>query len=125
MVIQQAVGSLGAQVVVIGGSEEEQRAPLLVPEGRAVANLVGRLSLRQLAALLQCARLLVSNDSGPAHLAAAVNTKTLVLFGTSNRATGPGRWGPWGSGHAVMWKPSMDAMTVDEVFAALRRALQG
>ena len=89
-----------------------------------MANVIGRLTLRQLAALLQCARLLVSNDSGPVHLAAAVNTQTLVLFGASEAATGPRRWGPWGEGHVVLWKSSMEEIRVEEVFEALQRLLQ-
>ena len=122
--IERAAGTLDMPVVLIGGPEEAKGAPSLMPEGRAsVVNLVGRLSLTQLAALLERARVLVSNDSGPVHLAAAVQTRTLVLFGTAAAATGPARWGPWGRGHTVIWKPSMDAITVDEVFAALSTML--
>jgi len=79
--------------------------------------------VRQLAALLHMAKLLVSNDSGPVHLAAAVNTKTLVLFGTTTPATGPRRWGPWGAGHAVIVKPSMGAILVEDVLKELTRQL--
>lgn len=110
-------------VVVIGGPEEEERARRLVlPRGRAVG-LVGRLSLRRLAGMLQRVRVLVSNDSGPVHVAAAVGTRTVVLFGTSDAAAGPRRWGPWGPGHVVIWKASMEAITVDEVLAAVERQL--
>lgn len=108
-------------VVVIGGPDEQDRLHDVLPiERPRVANLVGRLSLRQLAALLQRAKVLVSNDSGPVHLAAAVGTPTVVLFGTPDAATGPRRWGPWGNEHTVISKPSIDAIAVNDVIEALR-----
>lgn len=121
--IRQAIERLGISVVVIGGVEEAARAREVLPAGMSVANLAGQLKLRQLAALLQMARLLVSNDSGPVHLAAAVNTRTLVLFGTTTPATGPRRWGPWGDGHAVIIRPSMEAISVEDVLEGLARQL--
>ena len=54
-------------------------------------NLAGRTSLRQLMALLKLCRVLLSNDSGPMHLAAALGTPVVVPFGsTSAELTGPG-----------------------------------
>ncbi|MBI4596998.1 MAG: glycosyltransferase family 9 protein [Candidatus Omnitrophica bacterium] len=120
----QALGaSPGPQLAVIGGPEQRRDAASVIPQGVAAADLVGRLTLPQLAAFLQQARLLVSNDSGPVHLAAAVNTKTIVLFGSSHSANGPRRWGPWGAGHTVITKPSMDLITVEEVVEAIRHHL--
>lgn len=121
--IRQSIERLAIPVVIIGGAEHAARAHEVIPAGAPVADVSGQLSLRQLAALLQMAKLLVSNDSGPVHLAAAVNTKTLVLFGTETPATGPARWGPWGDGHAVITKPSMEAISVDEVLDMLQRQL--
>lgn len=118
--IQRTVDRLHVKVVLIGGPEAIEAASTVIPShGLSFINLVGRLTLTQLAELLRQARVLVSNDSGPVHLAAAVQTPTVVLFGTPDPATGPGRWGPWGEGHVVIWKPSMDAIAVEEVFAAL------
>jgi heptosyltransferase-2 len=63
---------------------------------RAVApskliNLAGKTSLRELCALLKLCRLLLTNDTGPMHLAAAVGTPVVALFGsTSPELTGPG-----------------------------------
>ena len=121
--IRTAWESLRLRAAVIGGAESVAHAGTVLPVECPVANLVGRLTLSELAGLLQRAALLVSNDSGPVHLAAAVHTKTVVLFGTTDPATGPTRWGPWGSGHLAIWKPSMDAITVDEVLAAVRQQL--
>ena len=112
-------------VVLIGGSDEAARAATVMPAGaNRVINLVGKLPLAQTAALLARSRVLVSNDSGPMHLAAAVGTPTIALFGTADPATGPARWGPWGHGHTVIVRPTMEAITVDNVLAALAPFLQ-
>ncbi len=118
--IRLLVERLAAPVVLIGGEEHSGQSRVVLPNGTPAIDLVGRLSLNELAGVLQRARLLVSNDSGPVHLASAVGLKTVVLFGTPDPATGPVRWGPWGAGHTVIWKPSMDAIGVEEVFAAVR-----
>ena len=56
-----------------------------------VINLAGKTTLRELMALLKCCRLLLGNDSGPMHLAAALGTPVVALFGsTSLELTGPG-----------------------------------
>jgi heptosyltransferase-3 len=61
-------------------------------------NIVGRLSLKELGALIARARLFFGMDSAPMHLAAAVNTPAVALFGPS----GVFNWGPWGKGHLVI-----------------------
>lgn len=56
-----------------------------------VRNLAGKTSLRQLCAALKCCSVLLTNDTGPMHLAAAVGTRVVVPFGsTSPELTGPG-----------------------------------
>ena len=54
-------------------------------------NLAGKLSLKELGALTARARLFIGVDSMPMHLAAAMGTPTIALFGPSNEA----EWGPW------------------------------
>lgn len=60
----------------------------------------GQTSLSQVAALLKKADLLLTNDSGPMHIAAAVGTPVVALFGP----TDPRRTGPYGKGHTVLKK---------------------
>ena len=62
------------------------------------------LSLPEVTALLSRARLFVGNDSGIAHMAAAVETPSVVIFGSSNRA----HWGPWATKPAEMVFEEMD-----------------
>ena len=57
----------------------------------AIRNLAGKTSLRELMALLKLCRVLLTNDSGPMHVAAALGTPVVVPFGsTSPELTGPG-----------------------------------
>ena len=57
----------------------------------AIWNLAGKTSLRELMALLKVCRVLLTNDSGPMHVAAALGTPVVVPFGsTSPELTGPG-----------------------------------
>jgi ADP-heptose:LPS heptosyltransferase len=107
-------------VAIVGERAMQARVPTLVPSHSLVYDLVGRLDLQELAAVLQQARLLISNDSGPVHLAAAVGTAVVALFGTSAAAEGPGRWGPWGQRHTVIAKPSMEDISVEEVLEAVK-----
>jgi heptosyltransferase-2 len=59
--------------------------------GGGVVNLAGKTSLRQLMALLKLCRVVLTNDTGPMHVAAALGTPVVVPFGsTSPELTGPG-----------------------------------
>lgn len=62
------------------------------------------LSLPEVTALLSRARLFVGNDSGIAHIAAAVGSPSVVIFGSSNRA----HWGPWATRPAEMVFDELD-----------------
>ncbi len=88
----------GSRVVLVGGPEESGLAEEVLREMRTPAlNLVGRVTLKQLAAVLRRCALLVSNDSGVMHLATAVGTPVVAIFGPSN----PVAWRPWdGAGGA-------------------------
>lgn len=88
----------GLAVVLTGAPDARERAladailAALGPAARArVADVVGALSLRELAALTARARLFVGVDSAPMHIAAAMGTPTVALFGPS----GEHEWGPW------------------------------
>ena len=91
------------RAVVTGGREERELkktdAILKACRTRPV-NLAGRLSLKQLAALSRRSRLFLGVDTAPMHIAAAVGTPVVALFGPS----GEFNWGPWGEGHVVIKK---------------------
>jgi len=100
-VIDYLAGDMGLAVIVTAAPETEE-----LDFVRDVLNRVrirpydlsGRLTLPELAALIAGARLFFGVDSLPMHMAAAVSTPAVVLFGPS----GEHMWGPWGEGHTVV-----------------------
>jgi len=87
------------RVVLIGGATQVKQIDEVKRQmRRAPIDLSGGTNLQQLTALLRRATLLVTNDSGPMHLSAAVNTPVVAVFGPTN----PRETGPYGSGHIVI-----------------------
>jgi predicted lipopolysaccharide heptosyltransferase III len=94
-------GKLGITVVLLGSVADQETAEAIL--GRAETDcrsLVGRLTLLELAGLLRQAALLIGNDNGPMHIAAAMGTPVVGLFGPAD----PRIWGPAGQGHATLYK---------------------
>lgn len=90
-----------AKIVVLGGKadiEVGNEIASIAPE--VVANLCGKSSIGESMSLLSRCSLLIANDTGPVHMAAAVGTRCLVVFGP----TRPDWTGPFGSGHRVIMK---------------------
>jgi heptosyltransferase I len=86
-------------VVFTGGpGDRETIADIRAKMTEKAADFSGRTTLTMLAALYQQAALLVTTDTGPMHLAAAVDTRVVALFGP----TAPWRTGPFGKGHTVI-----------------------
>ncbi len=82
----------GRKVVICGTASEEKLALEILTRypGGNVVSLCGKTTLGELAALMAGAEFLISNDSGPIHLAASQKTKILGLYGpTSEALTGP------------------------------------
>ena len=92
-----------------------------------VANIAGKTSLSELVVLLKNAKLVVSNDTGPGHIAAALSTPLVLMFSWSN----PARIAPYkrieclvarepfSRGHKIKSrdpKHNVDTITVDEVY---------
>jgi 3-deoxy-D-manno-octulosonic-acid transferase/heptosyltransferase-1 len=84
--------------VVFTGSERERLEQIVGMMKSKAVNLGGETSLPALAALYKKALLVITTDSGPMHLAAAVGTPVIALFGP----TDPRRTGPYGAGHTII-----------------------
>ena len=84
--------------VVFTGSEKESIEKITTRMQAKAVNLASETTLPELAYLYQKALLLVTTDSGPMHLAAAVGTPVVALFGP----TDPQRTGPYGDGHIII-----------------------
>lgn len=88
-----------------------------------VINMVNKTSLPELAVVLKRCSLLISGDSGPVHLAAAVGTLVIALFRNDLPGKTAKRWGPFGAGHVVIERVDLNDITVDEVFNKVKEAL--
>jgi heptosyltransferase II len=90
-VADQLVQRAGADVVFIGAREEAELAGRIAAQMRnRPVLLTGETSLRELVEIISCADLLISNDTGPAHIGAAVGVPTVAVFGpTEHYATRP------------------------------------
>ena len=88
----------GAGMILTGSRDDEPlAASILGGLDPSPLSLVGRLSLTQLTAVLQDVDLMITVDSGPMHIAAAVGTPVVALFGP----TDPRRTGPLGPGRVL------------------------
>lgn len=128
-----------AQALVLGGEQERPVSGRIAETMKTpVRSLVGRTGLQELAAVLTRAVLMVSNDNGPMHMAAALHVPVIGLFGPSD----PAVWGPWGEGHRTFYKGldcracfhpdcfrgeqnCMRQITLEEVWEAVRVRLRG
>jgi len=131
------IKKLGCAVVFVGGIEDVELVRNVMAAMREKAvSAAGSLSLLHSAALLKRCACLVSSDTGPLHLATAVQTPVIGLYGS----TDPMRTGPVGREHQVLMKElpcitcekkqcpdgtraCMAEITVDEVFEAIRKVI--
>lgn len=126
-------------VVFTGGPEDRGYIDMIRKQIKTTAaNLAGQTNLLSLAAVLQRAKLMVTTDTGPMHIAAAVETPAIALFGP----TAPWRTGPYGRQHQAIvanttcapcfkrtcpileTKKCMKDITVAQVIRAMENKLQ-
>ena len=91
----------GRRIVLTSAPDEEEVAlveDIVARTQGATVNLAGKLSVKELGALTARARLFVGVDSMPMHLAAAMGTPSVALFGPS----GEHDWGPWNVAHRIV-----------------------
>ncbi|MHB8482360.1 MAG: lipopolysaccharide heptosyltransferase II [Nitrospiria bacterium] len=128
------------QVVFLGSREELLQVQKIVRQMKTLPIIAtGKVNLKQLAALLKKCEILITNDSGPMHLAAALNIPVIALFG----ATDFRRTGPYGDQHLILHKDifcspclnrnclnknrpmeCMETITPEEVFEALKKIVK-
>lgn len=79
-----------ACVLYFGDSSSKPLIDSLCPNSPRIVNLAGKTSLRELMSLIKKCAIFLTNDSGPMHVAAALKTPLVALFGSTNEiATGP------------------------------------
>ncbi len=100
--VASALAREGWQIIILGKSPgDEDVLPAMMNAVPGAVNAIGDFTLQQSAALMQKCRLVVCNDSGPMHMAAAVGAPTVSIFG----ATDPHRKAPCGSQNRWLWRP--------------------
>ncbi len=103
----------GYGVAVTGSTGEKELTQLVSEAAPGSLDLGGETDLSTLIALVARASVVVSNDTGPAHLAYALRTPSITLFGPSTDA---GRWGPLnGERHAVIVGSPISSIPVEDV----------
>ena len=131
---------LGVASIIVGGPHDRALADVVLAKaaGARVVDLTGRASLRQTGAVLARCAVAVSGDTGPMHMATAVDTRVIALFGPAD----PLRTGPVGEGHIVLkagevscvpcrslkchhvpYMECMERITVDVVLEAVKQVL--
>jgi lipopolysaccharide heptosyltransferase I len=127
----------GLRSVVMWGPAEEPLAARVVAASGGAADVAPPTTIADIVAIAHGARLMVSGDTGPLHVAGAVGAPLVALFGP----TLPERNGPWAPGDVTLSRvatcsclyerrcsraaPCIDDITVDEVVQAVRRRLGG
>ncbi len=141
--IQKILDSRPEDLLVLGGREEAAYLKPLVDDfkkgtfAKRVHLMAGETSVCGLAALLSQCKLLITNDTGPMHVAAAVGTPTVALFGS----TSPAWTRPFGLGHEVIYHQTecspcfqktcpigyicLHRIQVEEVLRSMRKILAG
>jgi heptosyltransferase-3 len=132
------LADMGCRVIIGGGPEDGTVAEAIRRQARSSLIVVtGRLSLLPFVALLKRCALFIGNDTGAMHMAAAVGTPIVALFGPSN----PSEWGPLSEHADVLYKgldcrpcfhptcrrgeeSCMRLISIDEVFASAQRWLR-
>ncbi len=139
--INQLTHNHFARVVLVGGPEtkniaKEIKSALTNP----VVDLTGETSVSQLAGILKKCQLLISNDSGPVHVACAVGTPVISIFGRNQAGLSPARWRPLGKNDIFIHKEvgckvclahncdidfeCLKAIAVDDVLSAVKTLLK-
>jgi lipopolysaccharide heptosyltransferase I len=119
--------------VVVASAADAPIAEEVVAHSQGMAiSLAGLTSLKEMASVIRNARFMISNDTGPMHVAAAMGVPVFAIFGPAN----PARTGPYGVGHTIVtlgaecapcyrkrkcrdWK-CLSGLGVDDVYEAIK-----
>jgi lipopolysaccharide heptosyltransferase II len=125
----------GCKTVVVAGADGLGLADEVVKRmSRHAVNLAGKTSIGTLAGIFKRSLLVISNDSGPVHVASAVGAPVISIFGRKQKGLSPRRWGPLGEHGKALHKDvgcvecrahacvrdfaCLKAVTVDDVLSA-------
>jgi ADP-heptose:LPS heptosyltransferase len=112
-VADKLIRNVGVKVLIFAGPEEKDFVKQIHETFPSSVLIFDKLTLTQLAAAMARLSVLVSNDTGPLHVAAAVGTPVVKLIGHPTLNT----YVPIGIEHRVIHSKAMDEITVEEVYA--------
>jgi heptosyltransferase-2/heptosyltransferase-3 len=101
--IADLIAERGYRILFVGGPSDTERVSYIrnkIENEEMIYDLSGKTSLLELAAILKIAELVISGDTGPVHVAAAVGTNTLAIFGPSDEE----KYAPRGRGKNILIK---------------------
>ena len=129
----------GMAVVIVGAQVEREKAEAMASKGQgSIFNLTGRTTLAELAGLLELSYIHLGVDSAAPHIAAAVGTPTITIYGPSDWKD----WAPVGENHRVIvpdlecvpcykkgcdgkgWSRCLEELTVEKVKVGIREAIE-
>jgi ADP-heptose:LPS heptosyltransferase len=96
----------GASIIVLWGPGEEDDARFIQQRMKIPAQVIPKTTLSQLGAIIHRCAFIVSNDSGPMHIAASLGIPTLGIFGPTN----PLQQGPYGINHRWVRNEELDCL---------------
>jgi ADP-heptose:LPS heptosyltransferase len=102
--LESVRGEFDAAVLLGGAADQSHAGAIAAAAPLPCLDLTGKTGLLEAAAVLAQAQIFVGNDSGLGHIAAAVQTPTVTLFGVGD----PARYHPWGPGAAWLVGPERD-----------------
>ncbi|MBN2412540.1 glycosyltransferase family 9 protein [candidate division KSB1 bacterium] len=132
---ERIVAKYQTQVLLLWGPGEKDDALRLQALSKVKTMLIPETDLKQLGAILAKTDLMVSTDSGPMHIAAAMSTPCVAIYGPTNYKL----QGPYGDIHQIVYKDNLDclccnrldcdtlscmnALSVDAVFSAVEKCI--
>jgi len=137
LVADNLASEYGMRVLIIGGKSEREVSEQIEADMKTKPlNLCGRTTVREMMAVLSQCRLMVTNDSGPMHVAAAFNVPVVAVFGPTDHTT----TSPRSTDHRIVRKEydcapcllrhcptdhgCMEAITPDDVLKAARSIME-
>jgi heptosyltransferase-2 len=130
MLAEKIVKTGKAKILVFGGNKEKELGEIIQNKTDGIINLCGKTTARELMALIKKCNVFITNDTGPMHIASALNVPVIAIFGPTN----PDRTSPLGSSAIIKKEVKcapckyricplknhkcMESISVEEVFEA-------
>ncbi len=109
-IVSWLTAQFGVKVVLAGADSDLPAISDIASASGQTCLIASNLTLGQLSALIDSAKLFICNDSGPMHMASALGTPIIAFFGPSD----PKIWAPWKAKGRIVRAPKMDCMPCDQ-----------